>query len=41
MIFPLAASSPNNYQLISFNNQLPVVYQYFTNIDATQNVGVF
>ena len=37
-IFSLAVSSPNNvYKLISYNNQLLVVYQYCTDIAAIQN----
>ena len=39
--FPLAVSNPNTVnQLMSSNNQLTVVQQYFTNIAAIQNVGV-
>ena len=41
MIFPLAVSSLNNvHQLICYNNQLPVVQQYFTNIASIQNMCV-
>ena len=41
MIFPLTVSSLNNSnQLARYNNQLAVVEQYFTNIAATQNMGV-
>ena len=39
MILPLAVSSPNNV-LIRYDNQLPVVQQYFKNIAAIQNMGV-
>ena len=39
MILPLAVSSPNNV-LICYDNQLPVVQQYFKNIAAIQNMGV-
>ena len=35
--FTLVVSSPDN---VYYNNQLPVVQQYFTNIVAIQNVGV-
>ena len=40
-IFPLTVSSPNTvYKLMGHNNQLPVVWQYLTNIAAVQNVAV-
>ena len=33
--FSLAVSNPNTvYKLLSYNNQIPVVEQYFTNIAA-------
>ena len=40
MIFTLAVSSLNVYLLIRYDNQLPVLLQYFTTIAALQNMGV-
>ena len=41
MIFPRAVSSLNVYKLIRYDNQLKVVYQYFTNMAALQKMGYY
>ena len=37
---PVVNSSNNMIQPISYNNQLMIVEQYFTNIATMQNMGV-